>query len=406
MRTKRQYQKRRIWRGLMVVMFLGLLLPGRVAIGGHVARAQQTPTAPVPSSKTVNLELVFDSSGSMAEDLGGVTKIDAAKSVLNDVIDSIPQRPGINVGFRVFGHKGNNTEAGKAESCQSSDLLVPIKGVDKSKLKQQVATYQPTGWTPITLALQRAGGDFQPSGESISNIIVLVTDGEETCGGDPCAAAAALKKGNAKLTTYVVGFGTSPEQQAANQCIADQGGGKLLGANSAEELSAALFTVLQEVEVVPTTGFLEIESIGGLFPKAKITGTQGANDSNPNGTAVTIVLTTSNRVELDVGAYDVSWTNPSGEVTKIRVNIEADRTTWIRGSILEFPQGAGETYSVVDQSGVVIWRAPFELGDRVWVLPGIYRIDMVERVGDPILISAELQTLPGTVTKLEVLTAP
>jgi hypothetical protein len=406
MRARRRFGAGTIWRSVLVLLFLGLVSPTEVALGSRVVNAQQTTTAQAPSTKTVNLELVFDSSGSMAEDLGGETKIDAAKSVLNDVIDSIPVRSGINVGFRVFGHKGTNTEAGKAESCQSSDLLVPIKGVDKPKLKQQVATYQPTGWTPIALSLQRAGKDFKSGGESISNVAVLVTDGEETCGGDPCAAAGLLYKGDIKLTTYVVGFGTTPAQQAADQCIADQGGGKLLGANSAEELSAALFTVLQEVQVVPITGFLEIESIGGLFPKAKITGVQGANDSNPTGTTVTVVLTTSNRVELDVGSYDVSWANPSGQQTKIRVNIEADRTTWIRGSILEFPQGAGETYSVVDQSGVVIWQAPFELGDQVWVLPGIYRIDMVERVGNPILISAELQTLPGTVTKLEVLTAP
>jgi hypothetical protein len=382
-----------------------MLVPFQLGVSGRTASARQT-TAQVPSTKTVNLELVFDSSGSMAEDLGGVTKIDAAKQVLNDVIDAIPERPGINVGFRVFGHKGNNTEAGRAESCQSSDLLVPMKGVNKTLLRQQVATYQPTGWTPIALSLERAGQDFEPGGESISNVIVLVTDGEETCGGDPCAAAQSLHEGNVAVTTYVVGFGTSPEQNDALSCIAERGGGRLLGANSAEELSAALFAVLQEVEVVPTTGFLEIESIGGLFPKAKITGGTGPTELNPKGTRVTIVLTTSNRVELDVGTYDVSWVNPSGQETKIRVNIEADRTTWIRGSILEFPQGAGETYTVVDQSGVVIWRAPFELGDRVWVLPGIYRIDMTERVGDPILISAELQTLPGTVTKFEVLTAP
>jgi hypothetical protein len=405
MRARRGNGAGAFWRILLGLLFLALLIPIQLSAGGQSVSAGQT-TAQVPSTKTVNLELVFDSSGSMAEDLGGETKIDAAKRVLNDVIDAIPERPGINVGFRVFGHEGNNTEAGRAESCQSSDLLVPMNGVNKPLLRQQVATYQPTGWTPIALSLERAGQDFDPGGESISNVVVLVTDGEETCGGDPCAVAGSLHEGDIELTTYVVGFGTSPEQQSSLQCIADEGGGKLLGANTAEELSAALFAVLQEVEVVPTTGFLEIESIGGLFPKAKITGTTGATDSDPTGTTVTIVLTTSNRVELNVGTYDVSWVNPSGQETKIRVNIEVDRTTWIRGSILEFPQGAGETYTVVDQSGVVIWRAPFELGDRVWVLPGIYRIDMVERVGDPILISAELQTLPGSVTKLEVLTAP
>jgi hypothetical protein len=395
-------------RSVIALLLIGLMSLGalsQAAFGASSAAAQATN--PVPSAKTVNLELIFDASGSMAEDISpGVTKIDAAKSVLNDVIDAIPSRPGVNVGFRVFGHKGNNTEAGKPISCQSSDLLVPINGVNKTALKAQVATYEPTGWTPIAFALQQAGKDFKPGGESIANVAVLVTDGEETCGGDPCAAAGSLHNGNVALTTYVIGFGTTPDQQASDQCIADKGGGKLLGANSAAELSAALFTVLKEVQVVQTTGFLEIESIGGLFPKAKITGTAGANDSNPKGTPVSVVLTTSNRVELQVGTYDVSWVNPSGQETKIRVNIEESRTTWIRGSILEFPQGAGETYTVTDQSGVLIWNAPFELGDRVWVLPGIYRIDLSQRVGDPILISAELQTLPGGVTKLEVLTAP
>ena len=66
----------------------------------------------------------------MAEETNtGETRIDAAKSVLNDVIDAIPEdRPEINVGFRVFGHGGNNTQAGRDESCQSSDLTVPIGG--------------------------------------------------------------------------------------------------------------------------------------------------------------------------------------------------------------------------------------------------------------------------------------
>jgi hypothetical protein len=101
----------------------------------------------------------------------------------------------------------------------------------------------------------------------------------------------------------------------------------------------------------------------------------------------------------------VSWANPSGEETRIRANIEAGRTTWIRGSLLKFPQGAGEIYAVTDQGGVTIWQDQFEQGDYVWVLPGIYRMELLERVGDPILIMAEVQTLPGTATQLEVFTA-
>ena len=74
--------------------------------------------------------------------------------------------------------------------------------------------------------------------------------------------------------------------------------------------------------------------------------------------------------------------------------------------MLKFPQGAGEIYVVKDLAGTVIWQAPFEEGDYVWVLPGIYTMDLVERVGDPVLIMAQVQTLPGSATQLEIFTAP
>jgi hypothetical protein len=119
-----------------------------------------------------------------------------------------------------------------------------------------------------------------------------------------------------------------------------------------------------------------------------------------------VVLSDSNRTELEVGAYAVTWTNPSGESSRLEVQIEPDQTTWIRGSLIRFPQGAGEPYTVTDLAGVTIWNGPFEFGDVVWVLPGIYTIRLGERVGDPILISAQVQTLPGSVTAIEVWTAP
>src|SRR3712207_3096410 len=47
---------------------------------------------------TVNLELILDLSGSMARDIGGgETRMQAAKRVMNDVIDALPEREGVNV---------------------------------------------------------------------------------------------------------------------------------------------------------------------------------------------------------------------------------------------------------------------------------------------------------------------
>ena len=386
-----------------LVTLLALLAPLVLALGlatPSSARAQDDPA----SARTVNVELILDASGSMAQDVGnGETRMEAAKRVMNDVIDALPEREGVNVGFRVYGHLGDNTEAGKAESCQSSDLLVPIDGVNKTALREQVATFEPTGWTPIAESLRRAGGDFAGrTGESITNAIVLVTDGEETCGGDPCAVAGSLAQGDTAVTTHVVGFALNQNQAQQIACIAERGGGLNLGAANAQELSAALFQVLEELDVVIQNGFLEIEEIGGLWPRATITFVV-TGDQSPRDP---ITLTDQNKIELAIGFYDVTWRNPGGGESRIRVNIEAGRTTWVRGSLLKFPQGAGEIYVVKDLAGIVIWQAPFEQGDTVWVLPGIYTMDLVERVGDPVLIMAQVQTLPGSATQIEIFTAP
>ena len=301
------------------------------------------------------------------------------------MIDAIPvDRPELNVGFRVFGHLGDNTEAGRAESCQSSDLTVPVDGVDPDALRAQVAQYQPVGWTPIGLSLERAAADFPAGSDSVSNAIILVTDGLETCDADPCAIATALKQGPAAVTVYVVGLGLTEEELRITSCIADTTGGRIVGAQNADELSAALFTFLEELEVVVTTGFLEIESIGGLYPLATVNcAGQAATDSNPQGgEGFTYTFTTeTNIVEVPVGVCDLTWTNPSGNETSIQVNIEAERRTFVRGSLLKFPQGAGEIYVLKAQDGTVIWQDQIEQGDWVWVLPGIYTLDLLELVG-------------------------
>lgn len=396
MRKPRNHALRLI-RTMMALMMILVTTP-------TLAFAQEQSSA--NANRVVNVQLVFDSSGSMAAEVSpGVTRIEAAKSVLNDVVDAIPEAEGINVGFRVYGHEGSNQEVDRAESCQSTELIVPMEGANKEELRTAINNFQPVGWTPITLSLNEAGKDFDTPGENEVNAIVLVTDGLETCGGNACEAALALAEGDVDVTTYVIGFGLSQEEQSTLQCIADAGGGLNLNAANADELNDALFTVLEELQVVVVTGWLEIEEIGGIWPRATLDCRSGATDSNPDGETVSYSLVDTNRVEVNVGTCELYWNNPSGAETRITVQIQSGETTWVRGSILKFPQGAGEIYTVTDLSGTVIWQDQFEYGDAVWVLPGIYRMELLERVGDPILISAEVQTLPGTVTEVYISTS-
>ena len=67
---------------------------------------------------TINVELILDSSGSMEGLIGGETRMQIAKRVLKRVVSAIPVREGVNVGFRIYGHRGDNTAAGRPESCR------------------------------------------------------------------------------------------------------------------------------------------------------------------------------------------------------------------------------------------------------------------------------------------------
>jgi hypothetical protein len=387
-------------RGL-IRLALAFVLIALAVPGLTTARAQN-------GGKVVNVELILDSSGSMADTLeNGQTRIDAAKSVLNEVIAELPVTDGVNVGFRVYGHKGSNTESGKVESCASTEQKVPIDGVNKDALLAEVAAYEPVGWTPLSLSLRESEDDFPVAADNVVNAVVLVTDGLETCGGDPCSASRSIKNGPKAITTHVIGFALDDVEQANLQCIVDESGGLLLGAGNAGELSDALFTVLEELEVVITNGFIEIESIGGVFPRATIDGVSEPDDSDPDGDdPFTLTLTTSNRVEVPAGSYEVHWVNPSGSETRITVAVEPDQTAFIRGSVFRFPHGAGQTYRLTDLAGVVIWEDQIEFGDSVWVLPGTYRLDLAELSGQPVLLAMTVQLLPGELTDIQVLTAP
>jgi hypothetical protein len=387
--------------GLTRRALLGLVLA--TLVGGPLTAL---PAAAQDDGPGVNVELILDASGSMAQRIGGETRMAIAKRVLHDVIAAIPEREGVNVGFRLYGHRGDNSAAGKAVSCRSSELLVPIEGVDKAALDDAVDAARATGWTPLATSIRRAIADFPPQTRGVVNAVVLVTDGLETCGGDPCAAAAEAAASDVELTTHVVSFAQSTEERAILECIADAGDGLLLGADDADELAAALFQILEELDVVESTGILEIEAFGDVWPAATATCAGRVSDSDPSGERVTVRFSDTNRAEVPVGACDLAWRNPSGTTTRLKVAIEPGRVTWVRGSLLELPQGAGESYAIADAAGLVVWEAPVEAFDRVWLLPGLYRIELAERVGDPVLIAAEIDAIEGTVIRLSVGTEP
>jgi hypothetical protein len=129
------------------------LLEGQEATPTPVVTAEATQDGAEPSEevaepgapRTVNLEIVLDDSGSMGQLVDtGETRLEAAKRVLDEVLAAIPAEPGVNVGLRIYGHLGDNTDAGRPISCEASDLIVPVDSVDRDAIAQSVAPSCPS----------------------------------------------------------------------------------------------------------------------------------------------------------------------------------------------------------------------------------------------------------------------
>ena len=163
-----------------------------------------------------NIIFILDASGSMASQFQGKVKIEVAKEALAGLIRDLPS--GINTGLVVFGHR-------QKSDCNDVEELSPLGPLEKGALTGKIKTINPKGMTPITLSVQKVAESLKSvEGEST---IILVSDGEETCKGDPCAMVRSLKESGIKFTMHVIGFDVSEKEKAQLACIAEAGGGFL-----------------------------------------------------------------------------------------------------------------------------------------------------------------------------------
>lgn len=190
-----------------------------------------------------NSILVLDASGSMWGQIDGTAKIDIARSVVNDLLTSLPQSQ--SLGLTTYGHRTKG-------DCKDIETLVRPGSASRDAIASAVAGLTPRGKTPMTDAVIRAAEDLKYREEPAT--VILVSDGIETCNPDPCAAARALENAGINLTVHVVGFDVSdPEAIRQMQCLAEETGGRYLSASSASELGSALQTVAEAPATYPVT---------------------------------------------------------------------------------------------------------------------------------------------------------
>lgn len=197
------------------------------------------------ASKTFNVEVILDASGSMANTLGGKTRMELAKESINKFAASLPDEA--NISLRVYGHKGTGSNQDKKMSCTANELVYPMQTYDQTGLQKALDSFQPAGWTPLAQSLLEAQKDLaQYSGEEHQNIVYVVSDGIETCDGDPVAAAKSLKDSGVAPVVNIIGFDVGGKDQAQLQDVAKAAGGTYANVTSQEQLKQEFDKAIQE----------------------------------------------------------------------------------------------------------------------------------------------------------------
>ncbi len=221
----------------------------------------------------VAIEVILDVSGSMAARIQGQRKMTLARAALHEAIRGLDSSAFL-VGFRAYGFDNSVPKTPEA-SCPNTELLNSIAADQIASIREQVDRLQPFGYTPIAKSLELAGQDLSNTTSS-KQMIILISDGEETCGGDPIAVAAQLRAMGIDIETHVIGFDLNNEQAKQMQAVASAGGGQFYDARDATELKHALVSVVEVAQekidptwlrtIRPTTGGTTPETAVDLLP--------------------------------------------------------------------------------------------------------------------------------------------
>ena len=210
------------------VLSILLIISFSAAIGQDYNQEKEKPP---PLTRIL---FVLDGSQSMYGRWQSDIKMNIAQNLLSNLLDSLKDVDNIQLALRVYGHQ----KTYPPQDCNDTRLVVPFANDNALRIKNQLRYIKPKGTTPIAFALEQSAGDF-PDCDNCRNIIILITDGLEECGGDPCAVSADLQKKGIALKPFVIGIGR--DFREAFDCV-----GTYYDASSEEQFSKALDLVISQ----------------------------------------------------------------------------------------------------------------------------------------------------------------
>jgi hypothetical protein len=307
--------------------------------------------------------LILDASGSMNARLpNGETRIAVAQRAVKGVAGFVPAQAQLSL--RMYGAQS----AARQKNCQDTHLAVPFGPASTigGAITTTVDGTKAQGYTPIAYSLGQGADDFPADAKE--RVIVLVSDGKETCRGDPVVAAKALAaKG---ITVHTVGFIVDTAARGQLQAIARATGGSYFDAPVGPELpdtiKSALNACKQRVATAPPKprpGKLRTASTTWLTSHAVL--------NAETGKKVGTLDSATKELTLPAGIYEVKF----GPASWKGIEVRPGETTTIEPGVLtiQIPAPKMEVRAAVVDSETGEKHGSFDAVSRsVTLMPGVY----------------------------------
>lgn len=184
------------------------------------------------------IEFIVDASASMAEIVDGKPAFEILKQVISAQLASAPSE--IDFALRVYGHRVDAND--REKSCNDSELVVPF-GSGSEKILAALKNLKPRGFTTIGYSLKQVPNDFAVV-QGAKGTVILLSDGEETCGEDPLKAYAELREQGFELKIFTVGFRVGEAAASELSKLAKVSAGQYAQALKVRDLDGALSQTL------------------------------------------------------------------------------------------------------------------------------------------------------------------
>lgn len=216
--------------------------------------------------------IIVDYSESMNKSFGISSRYIQAVEAINQILREMPSST--RVGLRVFGisnsgvsefDRDNNGQIDRNEVCTASKLVMPIRANNASSISTELSSHIPNGVTPIGYSLRQAINNDFPNPNSLKHII-LVTDGRENCGDDPCLYIKKVMQTRDDIKIDVIGITIDDNSYSQLSCIANNAYGRYYDATNPSELKNQFRSAFENATTAynPSSSSPKTSSAGGF----------------------------------------------------------------------------------------------------------------------------------------------